>query len=181
METSGLGGGILEFLVFNQLADEFPARILAFLFAFDLRLLIGGQQFAAFDVHERRGHDEEFAGDFKVEFTHEVNVFDELRGQPGEVDRVNVHFLLFDEVKEQIQRAFKNLELNFVFRHARQPMKNSKTGGQGWQCRKLTRGVSISFGSCAAAAAHGRPVGTPVGTFGFELRAGDLDWWRDRS
>ena len=46
-----------------------------------------------------------------------VNVFDELRGELGEVDLINVHFLLFDEIKEQIERAFEDLELDFVFGH----------------------------------------------------------------
>jgi hypothetical protein len=40
-----------------------------------------------------------------------------LRGELGEVDFVNIHLLLFDEIKEQVERAFKNLELNFVFGH----------------------------------------------------------------
>ena len=48
-----------------------------------------------------------------------VNVFDELRGELGEVDLVNVHLLLFDEIKEQIERAFKDLEFDFIFRHVR--------------------------------------------------------------
>jgi hypothetical protein len=38
-------------------------------------------------------------------------VRDELRGELGEVDLVNVHLLLFDEIKEQVERAFKNFEL----------------------------------------------------------------------
>jgi len=60
---------------------------------------------------------EKLAGHFEVELAHQVNVFDELRGEPGEVDLVNVHLLLFDKIKEQVERAFKNLELNFVIRH----------------------------------------------------------------
>jgi hypothetical protein len=30
---------------------------------------------------------------------------------------VNVHFLLLDEIKEQIERAFEDLEFDFVFGH----------------------------------------------------------------
>ncbi len=111
-------GGVLELFVFDKLADQFPARVCALLFAFHRHLLVHGQQFAALDVHERRSHDEEFAGDLQIELAHEVNVFDELRGEPREVDLINVHLLLFDEVEEQIERAFEDLELDFVFRHA---------------------------------------------------------------
>ena len=99
-------------------------------------LLVHRQQFAALDVHERRGHHEEFAGDLQVELPHQVDVFDELGGQLGEVDLVNVHLLLLDQIKKQIERAFKDLEFDFIFRHARQPMKNSKTTVPGLQCRK---------------------------------------------
>jgi hypothetical protein len=59
-------------------------------------------------------------------------VRDELRGELGEVDLVNVHFLLLDEIEEQIERAFEDLELNFVFRH--EP-ENSKTRLCEWQCK----------------------------------------------
>ena len=92
------GGGVLEFFVFDELTDQFPARVFAFLLAFHLHLLVHGQQFAALDIHERRGHDEEFAGDLQIELAHEVDVFDELRGEPREVDLINVHLIKKEEV-----------------------------------------------------------------------------------
>src|ERR1039458_394178 len=51
-EDLELRRGILEFLVFDQLADQFPARVFALIFAFHLRLLLNGQQFAALDIHQ---------------------------------------------------------------------------------------------------------------------------------
>ncbi len=132
LEHLQAGGGVLEFLVFHQLADEFPARVFALLLALDLHLLVHRQQLATFDVHERRGHHEKFAGNLQIELPHEIDVFDELRGEFGEVDFVNVHLLLLDQIKEQIERAFEDLELDFVFRH--EP-KNSKAGAGGWQWR----------------------------------------------
>src|SRR6185369_12053459 len=101
------GGGVLEFFVFDELADEFPTRIFALVFALDDDLLVYGQQFAALDIHERRGHHEKLAGDLQVELAHEVNVRDELRGELGEVDLVNVHLLLLDEIEQQVERALK--------------------------------------------------------------------------
>lgn len=76
-------------------------------------------------MYERRGHHEELAGDLEVELAHHLDVFDELRGEPGEVDRIDVHLLLLDEIEEQIQRAFKDLELDLVFGH-------SSAGIQSW-------------------------------------------------
>ena len=66
-EALQLAGGVLEFFIFHQLADQFPTRVLALFLAFDLGLLFDGQQFAALDEHQGRSHDEEFAGDFEVE------------------------------------------------------------------------------------------------------------------
>ena len=91
--------------------------LIAIFFLLGLHALVHGQQFAALDEHQRRGHHEKFAGDFEIELAHHLDVFDELRGELGEVDLVNVHLLLLDEIKEQIQRAFKDLELDFVFGH----------------------------------------------------------------
>ncbi len=53
----------------------------------------------------------------KSSMPHDFHVFDELGGQPREVDLVNIDFLLFDQIKEQIQRTLKHLELDFVFGH----------------------------------------------------------------
>ncbi len=60
---------------------------------------------------------EKFAGDFQVEQAHRVDMLDELRGELREVDLIDVHFLFFDEVKQQIERAFEDLELDFIFGH----------------------------------------------------------------
>ena len=36
----------------------------------------------------------------------------------GEVDFVDVHLLLLDQVKQEVQRPFKYFEFDFVFCHA---------------------------------------------------------------
>jgi hypothetical protein len=38
-----------------------------------------------------------------------------LRGVPLDGDVINVHLVFFDEVEQEIQRPFKDLQLNFVF------------------------------------------------------------------
>ena len=88
-------GGVLEFLISDQLADEFPAGVLGVVLLGGLGLEVPGQQLAAFDVHEGGGHDEEFAGDVQVQKAHEVDVFDELGGEVGQIGFINVDFLPF--------------------------------------------------------------------------------------
>ena len=112
-----LRGGVFELFVFDELADQLPARVFLLLVALGLDLLVHRQQFAALDIHERRGHHEKLAGDFEVELAHQLDVLDELRGDLRQVDLVNVHLLLFHQVKEQVERAFEHLELDFVFCH----------------------------------------------------------------
>ena len=111
-------GDVLEFLVLDEAADEFPARVLNVVFFLGgIDLEIDGEEFAALDVHERRGHHEELAGNVEVELAHQLDVPDELGRDLGDVDVVNVHLLLFHKVEEQIERSFEDLELDFVFRH----------------------------------------------------------------
>src|SRR6266516_4219543 len=112
-----LRGGVFELFVFDELADQLPARVFLLLVALGLDLLVHRQQFAALDIHERRGHHEKLTGDFEVELAHQLDVLNELRGDLRQVDLVNVHLLLFHQVQEQVERAFEDLELDFVFCH----------------------------------------------------------------
>ena len=112
-----MGGSILELFVFDQLPDQLPAWVLTLVFALGLHLLLDGQELAALDVHQRRRHDHELAGNFEVQQPHRFDVLDELRCQLGEIHLINVHLLLFDQIKEQIERALKDLEFYFVFCH----------------------------------------------------------------
>jgi hypothetical protein len=47
-----------------------------------------------------------------------------LRGELGEVDFIDVHLLLLDEIKKQVERAFEDLKLDLVFRHERKRIVN---------------------------------------------------------
>ena len=122
---------VLELLVLDELADQFPARIFAFVLLLGLHLLLHRQQLAALDVHERGGHHQKFARHFEVKLAHEVDVLHKLGGQFGEVDLINIDLLLPDEVKEQIERSFEDLELYFIFRH--ETAGNRRVIGAVWQ------------------------------------------------
>ena len=112
-----LGGGVLEFFIFDELADEFPARVFAFVLAFDCACWSTGSNSRLLIYMSVEAITRNSPAISRSSWRIVVNVFDELRGELGEVDLVNVHFLLFDEIKQQIERAFEDLELNFVFGH----------------------------------------------------------------
>jgi hypothetical protein len=116
LEVLEAGGGVLVFAVFDELPDEFPAGVFL-VFLLDHGLFFDGEEFAAFDVHEGGGHDEELAGDLEVELPHHLDVFDELGGDLGEVDLINIHFLLLHEVKKEVERTFEDFELDLIFGH----------------------------------------------------------------
>ena len=101
------GGDILKFLVLNKLANQLPAGIALVLVFLVSHLLIDRQQLLALDVHERRGHDEKLTGDLQIKLAHEFDVFDEFLGDLGQIDLIDVHFLLANEVEQQIQRTLK--------------------------------------------------------------------------
>ena len=58
-------GSLFELLVFDQLADEIPARIVIFRF-FLRRLQIRRKQAATLEVEEVRGHRHEFSSDIDI-------------------------------------------------------------------------------------------------------------------
>ena len=119
-----LVGGVLEFLVLHQLADQFPAGILAFLLFLRLHLLFHRQEFLALDVHERAGHHEEFAGDLDIKLAHEIDVLDEFPRDLGEVYLIDVHLLLLHQVKQKIHGALEHLEFDFIIQHEREPQSS---------------------------------------------------------
>lgn len=110
-------GGVFELFIFDKLADKFPAGVFVLVVFLGLVLFFFGKQFAAFDVHEGCGHDDELAGDVDVPFSHLLDVLDEFGGQAGEVHLIDIHFLLSDEVKQKVKRAFVNFELDFICGH----------------------------------------------------------------
>ena len=112
-----VAGDVLEPFILDQFTDQLPAWVLEFLLVLDFHLLIHWQQFAALDVHQRGGHYDEFPRQLEVEALHHLHVLEELRGQLGHVDFINIHFLFPDEKQEEIHRAFEDFELDFEVGH----------------------------------------------------------------
>ena len=108
-----LRGCFLELLVFDQLPNQIPARIIL-VRIFLRRLLIDRKQAAALQVNQIRRHDDEFARDIDVQFLECLEIFEVLAGDPFERDLVNVDLVPLDQIKQQIERTFENLELDLV-------------------------------------------------------------------
>ena len=106
-------GGVLEFLVFDELADEFPARIVLFGVLFG-RLIDAWQQRPAFQIHQVGGHHDELGGEVDVEQLEGVDVVEILAGDALDGNGMDVHLVFFDEVEQEVERAFEDFEADFV-------------------------------------------------------------------
>ena len=100
----------LELLVFDQLPNQFPARII-FVDIFLRRLLIDRQQAAALQVNQIRRHDDELAGDLDVQFLERLEIFEVLPRDALERDIVDVDLVALDQIKQEIERTFENSSL----------------------------------------------------------------------
>ena len=108
-----LRGGFLELFVFNQLPDQFPARIVLFRFLLG-RLLIDRKQAAALNVKKVGRHDDEFAGHVDVQLLEGLQIFEVLPGDALDRDVVDVELIALDQIKQEIEWALENFELNLV-------------------------------------------------------------------
>jgi hypothetical protein len=63
-------------------------------------------------VNQRRRHDEELAGDVEIQLLHQLDRLEILRGDQRDRDVVDADFVLPDEMKEQIERSLKLIELD---------------------------------------------------------------------
>src|SRR5437773_6061666 len=100
--------GFLELFVFDQLPNQFPARIVLLRFFLGW-LLIDRKQAAALDVKKVRRHDNEFAGHVDVQFLEGLQILEVLPGDALDGDVVNVELIALDQIKQQIERALEDL------------------------------------------------------------------------
>lgn len=101
--------GVLEFLVFDELANEFPARVVFLRFLIG-RLFAAREEGAAFEIHQVGRHDDEFGGEVDVEEAEGFDVLEVLAGDAGDGNFVNIEFFLFDKVEQEVERAFEDVE-----------------------------------------------------------------------
>ena len=104
--------GVFEFFVLDEALDEFFARIGGLLFGGGER--VGREKHFRFDVDERGGHVDEFGGDVDVLDFELVEVVEVLRGDFGDLDVVDVHFLLFDEIEQEVEGTFVDRDVDAV-------------------------------------------------------------------
>ena len=117
-----------EFLVFDKLPDQFPTRVI-FLRIFLGRQLIDRQQAAAFQVNQVCRHRDELAGEIDVQFRESLKMFEVLASDTFNRDVVNIDLVALDQVKQEIERPFENLQLDLVIAlHASRPTLGKRRG-----------------------------------------------------
>src|SRR5262249_46656514 len=96
-------------LVFEELLDELVPRIL-----FDLVVVAGDarEQHAALDERERRRHDQVLAGVVEIELADALDQREILIRNRGDRDVGDLDLVLLDQVQEQVERAFEEVELH---------------------------------------------------------------------
>src|SRR4030095_14788469 len=87
---------------------------IVFLSVFSGPWLIDRQQAAAFKVNEVCRHHDKFAGKFDVELLEGLKIFEVLASNALDRNVVDVDLVLFDQVKQEVERSFEDLELNLV-------------------------------------------------------------------
>lgn len=106
-------GGIFELFVFDELADEFPARIIV-LDVFFGRLFVAREKGSGFQIHQIGSHDDELGSEVDVQELEGVDVIEILLGDFLDGDGVDIQLVLFDEVEQEIERTLEDFELDFV-------------------------------------------------------------------
>ena len=106
---SELFGHIFIHLVFQKAPDQLFAGI-AFLFT-GLFVFFPGKEHAALDIQKGRRHDEKFTCDVHVLVIHLMDIFEVLVGDLNDRNIVDVYFVFFNQVPEQVQRAFEHRKL----------------------------------------------------------------------
>src|SRR5882724_7080576 len=104
---------ILEFLVFHQALHQVRPRIFR-LFRPGQR--IRRQQHLRFDVDQRRRHINKFRRHIHVQLFQFVQVVEVLRRDLRNLNIVNIHLLLFDQIQQQVQRPLIHRYIDFVRR-----------------------------------------------------------------
>lgn len=106
-------GGVFEFFVFDELADQFPTRIIILDIVFG-RLFAPGQEGSGFQIHQIGCHDDELGGEVDVQKLEGIDVIEVLLGDFLDRDRMDIQLVFFDQIEQEIQGALENFELDFV-------------------------------------------------------------------
>ena len=89
-------GGVLEFFVFEKPLHQLFAWVAGLFLRRGER--VGREKHFGFDVNECGGHVDELGGDIDVLDFELMEIVEVLRSDFGDLDVVDVHFLLFDEI-----------------------------------------------------------------------------------
>src|SRR5216684_3204227 len=105
---------VFKFFVFHQALHQFRPRIAVRLFR--PRQRIRRQKHFRLDVNQRSRHINKFRRHIHIQFFQFVQVIQVLRGDFRNLDVVNTHLLLSNQIQQQVEWTFVHRDLNFVGR-----------------------------------------------------------------
>ncbi len=105
--------GVFELFVFDELADEFPARIIILDVLFR-RLFVAREKGSGFQVHQIGRHDDELGSEVDVQELERVDVIKILLGNFLDRDGVDIELVFFNKIEQEIERTLEDFELDFV-------------------------------------------------------------------
>ena len=108
-----LSGNTLNRRKFQQFPAEFPLQL--------FRLFMLWQQRNGFDIYQPGRHLQKTAGDLQISHLHLVNIRKVLFQKAGNLNIHNVEFMFGDQVKQKVERAFKNLQFKTELFQMRSP------------------------------------------------------------
>src|SRR5665213_2236102 len=103
-------GRLFKLLVLKQAGGQFAAGVLSFTF-FSGELL-HRKKHPALDDHKLSGHDQKVPGDVKIQPLHLVERGHIIPRQIGDGNIVNIDLTFPDQEKKQVQRAFKDFQID---------------------------------------------------------------------
>ena len=93
--------------------DQLPARV--FLVVLGIRRLDGaGQEGPALQIHQIGRHHDELAREVDVQHFEGINVGDVLLGDALDIHVQHIQFVLPDQVEQEVEGTFEDIEFNFV-------------------------------------------------------------------
>ena len=132
-QTADNGRGLLDAFILNELLDQGPAWVLAFRGRehFFFGAAFDRQEHAALDVHQRRGHDEEVARQFKVVLLLCPEDLEVLLRDLLDRDIIDIDLVLADQEKEEVERTLEDIQADGQVRRWQDAVGGDGGGGCG--------------------------------------------------
>ena len=123
---------VFVILIFQKTRHQFSPRI----FLLAVLIHFSRQEHAGFDVDERRRHHQEFTDNVQILRLHVTYVIEILLRNRHNRNVINIQFILFNQMEQQVQRTLKILQL-IGYSHSFLPASESKRYRLVYQIHRL--------------------------------------------